>query len=229
MKEYIFIIIFNLKISKLPNLTLISSYTDFDSVSQISNDLNSYLSNITEIMDITTFINEGKDKLVDMINSIEGQVLKLDNLTVVNKCDFHSTLDFVDDLPSFLIPVLKVALFLIPLFMLILIIFEIIAFTTKNCCSRCLSACCVPCCICTFCQFLFGLFTTLLLIFLLMVNIFASQGDDVFDTFLKEVTNDDKIIDFGHLNLSSATNGVIGSFPLDQIIIKKVKFIGNFL
>lgn len=213
----------------IENISIINEYTDFDSANSTVNDLNSQLSSITDIVNISSFIDTGKDSFINMIDQIQEQVSSMDNISISTECNLHSYFDFIDNLPSFIVPIAKLAIFLFPLFMFILIVSELFIFVTKNCCSRCLSLCCVPCCICTLCQLLFGLIFTMMLVLLLFMNIFVNQGDDALDTIIKEVTNEDKIIDFGTFDLTSMTDGIIGKFPLDSVKLRKIHFIKNFV
>lgn len=217
------------KESKITNISLIESFTNFSSADSVAGDLDGYLTNISEIMNVTSFIDSGKRSIIEAIDSIENSVNSIENVSLISNCDFHDYLDFLDEIPSFIIPIGKAVLFLMPILMFIFTLIQFLAFLTKNCCSRCLAACCIPCCFCTFCQFLIGLFSTFFCLFVILMNVLYDHGDDVFNTLMKEVTNENRTIYFGSLNLSSLSNNVIGSFPLEAIKLSEIHFIKNFI
>lgn len=219
----------NCEAFKIENITLIDDFTDFENADEIAEELDNCTSDVNEVMNVSSSIEDVKDTFVDTIDDVSEKVDSIENVTFDDKCDLSDTFDFFDDLPSFVVPMIKFVLFLPPILMFFVILFQVLAFWMKNCCSRCLSLCCIPCCFCAFCQFLIGLVCTFFGIFIILMNIFYEQGDDVLDTIIKQVTNEDKIISFGSLNLSSVSNNVIGTFSLDSLQLKQIHFIQNFV
>ena len=213
----------------ISEVNFFDQFSDFNKALDSVNEMESAISNVSDVMNVSSFVDSGKDTIVESIDGIRESVDEIGNFSIIDKCDFGEYFELVDDLPSFIVPVAGVVLFLIPIIMLVILLIQVCTFWTKGCCSRCCAACCIPCCVCAFCQLIFGLMATFACFVIIFLNLFYSQGDDVFDTFIKEITNDERTIDFGYLNLSSMTNDVIGFFPLESIKLKKIEFIKNFI
>lgn len=229
-KEYVFNTCKNTNgCSQIKDIYLFDEFYDADESENIKQLLDYALESISDIMNITSFVDSGKDSIVDSIDGIKESVRNLENISIINKCEFDEYFEFINDIPSFVVPLISFAIFLIPIIMIVTLIIQIIVFWTKCCCSRCCSACCIPCFACACCQLIIGLLSTLVCILLIFMNLFYQQGDDVFDTLIKEMTNENREIDFGSFNMSSFTDGVIGSFPLDVIRLNKIEFVKNFI
>ena len=215
--------------NEINEINLFKEFSDFNKTGDTNDQINSSINEISNVMNVSSFIDESKEMITSSFGGISDTLRELDNISISKKCDFSNYFEIIDDLPSFIVPVAGVVLFLIPAIMLIILLIQICVFWTKGCCSRCCAACCVPCCVCAFCQLIIGLMATFILLFVVFINLFYSQGDDVFDTLIKEFTNEDRSIDFGSLNLSSVTDNVIGSFPLSTIKLNKIEFVKNFI
>ncbi|KAK8900544.1 hypothetical protein M9Y10_002871 [Tritrichomonas musculus] len=123
--------------------------------------------------------------------------------------------------------VVKVSLFFFSFLILVVLTLQVCAFWTKNCCSRCIVGACCPCFCCAFFQFLFGLFTTFGALFLIVINIFYDQGDDIFEKVIKTMTNEEMALKMPPLDLSGISKEAIGSIQISDLQFHRIEFIKN--
>ena len=156
-------------------------------------------------------------------------MVNIKDVSVINNCDLSSTFEPINNLPSYIYPLTTTALVLIPIIMLTILIIQFVSFWTSGCCARNCSSCCIPFSLCAALQLVIGIIPTFLGFFIIFCKIFYEQGDDALDTVLKKITTSDRIIEFGVVNMSSFTKGVIGPFRLETIKLQKIEFVKNLI
>ena len=126
-------------------------------------------------------------------------------------------------------PVVTVIFVLAPIIMLITLALQALSFWTQTCFSRCCSMCCFPCGFCALFQCVIGAVPTALGVVVILYGIIYNQSDDVLDTAIKRITNEQRTIEFGTVNLGSLTDDVVGEVDLGTLQLDKIEFIKNLL
>lgn len=201
----------------------------FGSIGDIFDLLSSFVSAIADIIDVSSSVDEGKQVITDSIDNIEESIFEFSDVTVFEDCNFSEFFEPVKEIPSYVLPLATAFLVIFPIVMLIIFAFQICAFWTKGRCARCCSVCCLPCVFWASLIFVLGSIPTFMSFVVIFCNIFYDQGDDALDTVIKSITTDDKIIEFGNVNLSSFTKGIVGSFRLEDIKLQKIEFFKNLI
>ena len=155
-------------------------------------------------MDISSQLSELMEPISEMLNSTFSDFFNQFNIENLSISDLGSIFDDLNNIRQvfdikkyvqpWIILIAKILIFSVPILMLLVLFLQVLAFWTMNCCSRCIVGACFPCCFCSFCQTIWGIFTTSMCLFILIINILYYQGDDIINKFIERVTNENKTI-----------------------------------
>lgn len=205
------------------------SQINFGHIANIVDILSFILNVIKEVIDVSSSVDERKHVITKSVDDIDESIHKFANVTIFDNCDFSDFFEPINKVPSFVLPLINTMFIIISLVMIIILIIQSIAFWTKGNFARCSSACCFPCFLCTTFHFVVGSIPTIMCFIIIFCNILYDQGDDILDIILKDIINEEKIIEFGNVNMSSFTKGVIGPFHLESVQLQKIEFVKNLI
>lgn len=207
---------------------------DFKQFSTILNDLKKQLEELDVSDELSSFTGELGGMFNDTFSGFTDS-LDFKNVSLVDMGDLgdlkniREKFDLDEYIPSWVLLVLKILLFVVSILMFVILALQSLAFWTKNCCSRCIVGACFPCCCCSCFQTICGAITTAAAGILLIINILYYQGDEVFDRVLKRVLNDEKVISLGSIDLQDYSEGLISKIEFEEIKIKDIKIVKSLI
>ena len=220
--------------STCPNETSLLKNIKFNKGLQELQDFKEKAIYFVKMLNVPDYIDEAHQDLIESISNMKEDLKKEidpNKFEFFNNtnCNINEIFDVLDNVPSFVVPLMTFILILAPILMLVTFASQIYSFWFPGKFSRACSFMCVPCSFCMIFHFVVGSIGTILAFFVIIYNIVYNNGDEMIDTVLKKVTNEDRIIHFGELNLLSVTDDAIGTFLIEDIKLKKIEIIKNLL
>lgn len=187
-----------------------------------------------QVLNCSEYIDEVRIDLIEIINNMRNDIKNQFNVSELGffdnmKCDMNDTFEFIDNIPSYVVPLTTTILVLTPIFMLLTLAAQVYSFWYSGKFSRVCSSLCIPQSFCMIIQLFIGSFASICCLFVIFYGTIYNQGDDVIDSVLKGITNDERVIHFGEINATYITDGVIGSFMIDDIQIRRIEFVKKLM